>query len=433
MKVTRRLLISAILALALAGVVFATGEGEKAAAAGPVEIEFWEEWAPDGAQGTVLQKLVDEFNEEQDGKIYLTLVYMGGKRNEKIAAALAAGAPPEIAWISGAGEKYYDAGQLIDMDRVYDDVVDRDDLLPGLREKMQYIDQDISLPFENSNLAVYYNKNMLEEKGIPFPPSEIGEYSWNEFIADAQAFTDVKAGKYGWDPRWATAMVSSVFWEYGGKLFSDDLRTNLVCSDPKHEAAMLKTLNWMHRILWEDTITANDVGDQGFGNGDIPFEITGPWAMPRYLEPYGNYNPDEIGVAPFPANDETGITATYWYEKALALFKKDAVQEEAGLAFIRWFYSGPVHARWCAEASYLPVTKSAKEDPTWVAFEKKNPWVKVFLDQTTIMDRRPNGIPAGDLNKLRDTVRFQKGTPEQALEQYKKDAQARLDEFWATR
>ncbi len=431
MKVPRLLGIAVLLTFVAAS-GFAGGADE-AAATGPVQIEFWQEWAPEGAQGLVLQALADEFNAENEGEIEMTLSYMGGKRNEKYAAALAAGAPPEIAWISGAGSAYYDAGQLVDLDRVYDDVIDRDDIYSTLLEYQSYLGEDITIPFENSNLSVYYNKPMLEEKGIPFPPAEIGEYTWNEFIADAKAFTDVEAGKYGWYPRWSSAVYFSIFWEAGGHLFSEDRKTNLLVSDPEMQEKMITALEMLHRILYVDTITANDVGDQGFGNGDMPFQISGPWDMPRVTKPQGIFEKDEIGIAPFPTLDKTGQTNTYWYQKALALFKKDTVQEEAGFEFIKWFYSAPVHARWCAEASYLPVTKSAAAHPTWTSFAEDNPWVNVFLDQVDIMKRRPEGIPSGDVNKLRDIVRFQEGTPREALEVYQKDAQDLLDEFWATR
>ena len=431
MKFVLRIACASLLLVAIAGQVFASGGQEGSQPQELVKMQYWHEWAPDGAAGLVLQKLVDEFNAKYSGQIEMTLAYMGGKRNEKIAAALAAGEPPEVAWISGSGEKYYDAGQLMDMDMIYDDIVAKADVLPGLRENMQYVGKDITLPHENSSLALYYNKKMLDEKGIAYPSATIGDYTRDDFIRDANAFTDVKAGKYGWEPRWSTAMLFSVFWERGGELFSDDYKTNLIGSSPKDRQAMVEALEWLNRILWVDPITANDVGDQGFGNGDIPFEIVGPWAMPRYLKPAGQFDPGDLGVAPMPADPETGKVVTYWYQKALALFKVDSAHEWATLRFIEWFYSAPVHARWCAEAGYLPITKSASEDPTWVAHEKNNEWVQTFMELTPLMRRRPSGIPAGDLNKLRDIVRFQEGTPDDAINTYLKDAQALLDEFWS--
>jgi ABC-type glycerol-3-phosphate transport system substrate-binding protein len=420
--------------LLVGGILYAGGADEAAVPEGPVAIRYWHDWAPEGAQGLVLQKMVDEFNAEKEGEIELSLVFMGKKRNEKIAAGLAAGEPPDVAWISGAGEKYYDAGQLVDMSRVYDaGIIDRNDVLPGLLKNQQYLGKDISIPHENSSLAVYYNKKMLQEKGMAFPSEVPGEYTWDQFIKDAHAFTDVDKGEYGWHPRWSTAVLSAMIYSAGGQHFSADGKKNMLVSDPKSQAAAIKALRRYHRFLWVDPITANDVGDQGFNNGDMAFEITGPWAMPRYLKPQGKFEPGEIGVAPFPADEDTGLSVSYWYQKALALFNTTTAEEEATLQFISWFYSAPVHAQWCAEASYLPVTRSAMEHPIWKANEQENPWVRVFLDQVSTMRRRPSGLPAGDLNKLRDIVRFQEGTPEEALKVYQKDAQERLDEFWSMR
>ncbi len=433
MKTVRCVLISAVLLPLLVGTAFAGGTEERAAPEGPVEIEYWHDWAPEGAQGLVLQGLADEFNARFEGEIVLGLVYMGGRRDEKIAASLAAGDPPEVAWISGAGQSYYDAGVLISMDRVYDDIVDRADLLPNMREPMQYLGKDITLPHENSNLAVLYNRNLLREKGIAFPSAVIGEYTWDDFIRDAGAFTDLDAPTYGWHPRWATAMVWARFWQKGGQMFSDDFRTNLVVSDPEQQAAMLGALDWIDRTLYREPITANDRGDQSFGSSDMPFEITGPWALPRYFKPIGPFDPGDIGVAPFPADNETGAVVTYWYQKALAIFAKSERQEEAGLEFIKWFYSPEIHARWCADAGYLPVTRSALEHPVWIEYARANPWVEVYIEQTAFQQYPAAGIPRGDMDRMRDMVRFREGTPEQALRDYARDAQDVLDEFWATR
>jgi ABC-type glycerol-3-phosphate transport system substrate-binding protein len=420
--------------LLLSTSAFAKGGIDSTAPKELVKIQFFNDWAPEGAQGKVLQKLADEFNAENQGKIEVTLIYTGGKRNEKIAAALAAGVPPDIAWISGSGEKYYDAEQLLDMSRVYDgDIIDRKDVLPGLLENMAYIGEDITIPFENSSLAVYYNKKMLDEKGIPYPSAKQGKYTWDQFIADAKAFSDPEKGKYGWDPRLNTAVLNAMFWEAGGEYFSEDFKTNILAKDPKMQAAMIKALNRFHEMVWVEKITSNDVGDQGFNNGDMPFEITGPWSMPRYLKPQGNFNPGEIGIAPMPADDDTGVSISRWYQKALALFRTTPEKEWGALQFIKWFYSAPIHARWCVEAGYLPVTKSALKDSTWKAHEKANPWVMVFIDQVPTMRRNPSGIPSGGVSKMRDTVRYNEGTPEEALKVYQKDAQDILDEFWSMR
>jgi multiple sugar transport system substrate-binding protein len=218
-------------------------------------------------------------------------------------------------------------------------------------------------------------------------------------------------------------------------MFDSEFKTNLVCADtPEGDKArelMALGLEYWYDMIFVSRITSTDVGDQGFVSEDMPFVVSGPWAMPRYLEANPNLN---IGVAPLPAHPETRQVASYWYEKALALFKTNEEREEAALKFIKWFYTPEIHARWCAEASYLPITLSAAEHPIWQEYVAEHPYVEAFLAQTPTMRRRPNGIPIGSLGGgMLHPVVYEGATPEEAIENYCLDAQALLDEFWAMR
>lgn len=393
----------------------------------PVEIEFWTDWAPEGVQGTVLQTLLDEFNASQDG-IVVTNVFMGGQRDERIAAALASEDPPDVAWISSSGGSYYEEGLLLPMDQVYGQAVDRDDIVDGLIDEAAYLGVDTVIPFENSNLAVLYNKDMLDEKGVEYPPAEVGAWTWSDFVEMAQLFSDPDAGEFGYDPSWSTAMLHIMIWEGGSEVFSEDLKTNLVCSDPDTRAITIKSLERFHDFVWESRITTNDVGDMGFGSQDMAFTITGPWAMPRFAETSPDLN---IGVASMPADEDTGLSISYWYMKNLAVFRTDEERQNATLEFLEWFYSPEIQARWCAEAGYLPITKSAMEHEIWQDFAAENPYVEVFLDQGPLMKRRPDGLPRGEIGTMMDAARFAEAAPEEAVDTYCETAQQVLDEFWA--
>jgi ABC-type glycerol-3-phosphate transport system substrate-binding protein len=435
MNATRRFVALTAALLAVGGMLFAAGDQEPAAETtetGALQVEFWHSWAPEGVQGTVLQNLMNEFNEANDGEIYVIPIFMGERRNEKIAASLAAGDPPDIAWISGAGQQYYEADQLISMDKVYGEYIDRDDIIESMLIDQQYLGTDITLPFENSNLGLLYDKQKLTEAGIEHPGSDLGDgWTWDEFINAAAQFSDPENGTYGWEPRVNGAVLSLIFWQLGGEWVSDDLRTNLIVSDEEMRSKMIEALELIDRMLWEDRITSNDVGDQGFGNFDMAFEITGPWDIARNLEPFGgNYPVDRLGVAPVPVIPGSQ-PISYWYQKALALFSTNDRQEDAALQFVSWFYSPEIHARWSSEAGYLPVTYSASEHPIWRETVETYPQFQVFADMAEIMRDLPQGLPLGDRGGMLDAVRFQELTPEAAVARYVEDAQIQLDDFWA--
>ncbi len=427
----RGMVVLFLLFVATAG--FAGGDAEQeveTTESGAVAIEFWHSWAPDGVQGSVLQDMLFEYNDLVEDT-YILPVFMGERRNEKIAAALAAGDAPDIAWISGAGEQYFEAGQLLSMDRVYDEHIVRDDVVEAMRVGQQYLGQDITLPFENSNLALLYDRQKLREAGIEEPGSTLENgWTWDQFISAAAQFSDPEEGRYGWEPRVNTAVLNSIFWQLDGEYLSDDLRTNLIVSDSDMQERMVEALTVIDRMLWQDRITSNDVGDQGFGNFDMAFEITGPWDIARNIQDYGgNYASDRLGVAPMPKVEGTEVV-TRWYQKALALFRTNTPQEKATLDFIGWFYSPGPHAQWSARAGYLPVTRSAAEQAIWQETLLQFPQFAVFADQAAVMRLSPRGVPLGDTGAMLDAVRFQELTPQQAVARYVEDAQLLLDEFW---
>ncbi len=434
MQISRQIVLVTIVFTVIAAFGFAGGSQEQeveTTESGAVAIEFWHSWAPEGVQGTVLQDMLFEYN-DLPPDTYVLPVFMGERRNEKIAAALAAGDAPDIAWISGAGEQYYEADQLMSMERVYDEYIEREDVIESMLVGQQYLGRDITLPFENSNLALLYDRQKLQTAGIEEPGQALDEgWTWDEFIAAAAQFSNPQNGQYGWEPRVNTAVLNSIFWQLGGELLSDDLRTNLIVADADMREKMVEALSVIDRMLWKDRITSNDVGDQGFGNFDMVFEITGPWDIARNLQDYGgNYSVDRLGAAPMPKIEGMEVV-TRWYQKALALFQTNPQQENATLEFIGWFYSPEPHARWSALAGYLPVTESASQQPMWQETLVQFPQFQVFAEQAGVMRLSPRGVPLGDNGAMLDAVRFQELTPEEAVALYIEDAQLQLDDFWA--
>lgn len=427
-----------VAALMMIGAVFAFAGGQQEPATettegGAVKIEFWHSWAPESLAGRVLQGLIDEYNAQNDGETFVMPVYMAGKRSEKIAGALAAGDPPDMAWISNFGAAYYEADQLIDMDRVYDEYIERDDLIASLVDRQQYLGEDISLPFENSSLALLYDRRKLQEAGIEEPSTDMdASWTWDDFISAAAQFSNPEEGQYGWEPRINTAVLNSLFWQNGGQYLSEDKRSNLIVEDPEMRARMVEALEVIHRMVWDERITANDIGDQGFGTQDTVFEITGPWDVASNMAPEGAYEAERFGVAPMPRLAD-GEYYSRWYQKSLAVFQTNEARENATLEFLSWFYSPEIQARWSVEAGYLPITESAQETEIWQSHLEDFPQYQVFVEQSENLGIREKGVPHGDIGTMLDAVRFDEATPEEAVATYIETAQQQLDQFWARR
>jgi len=430
--ITRIVSAVSLIALLIGGTApaYSAGSSEEQ----DVEIEFWHEWSPGNPQDVTLNEMLSDFSEDHEN-ITVTPVYMGKSAEEKISSALAAGNPPEIIWIDSIGANYYEEDLLIPMERVWERV-DRDDIFPTLLEESQYFGEDISLPFEVSNLAVLHNTRMLEEGGVQPPSQELGEqWTFDEFIAAAREFTDVDNDQYGWEPRPNSDHAEIIFYQLGGQFFSDDFRTNLIVEDPEMRDLMIQSLEVIERMFVTEQIAPVPKDDQRFGNFDMPTEITGPWDIARNAqEPFGQgkHPIDELAVSPYPLIHEDAPSVTLWYQKALALFKTDELREEATLEFIEWFYSPENFARWAAEGSYLPVSRGSAEHPIWQEHVEQVPQMQVYLDQLSTM-RFPvyeTHIPDGGVGEMVDAVMLGEMSPEAAVEMYVQNAQVALDQYW---
>jgi multiple sugar transport system substrate-binding protein len=395
---------------------------------GPIGVSFWHNWAPEGPQGLVLQSLVDEFNESQE-EVLVTITYTGGNNRQKIAAALAAGSPPQMVWEKTSyAARLFDADQLVPIDEyiVGSELIKPDDFFGRLLEMERYMGKIIAMPFENSSIAVYYNKKMFADAGVEPPPAD-GDWTWNDFIEIAKQFSDPDNDQWGWQPRIHYSTFLQMFWSGGGELYSDDLRTSAL--DQGDAAA--KTLQMLYDMVYTHKITTMDPPEAGFANELMPLYISGSWDIARLKEA----NPDlDFAVVPMPKHPDTGQNINYWYEKCLMLLKTTPAAQDAAWKFMEWFMSPEIHARWCVEAGYLPITKPAAATETWQSYVAEHPDAQPFVQQAETMRQAPPGAPWGSVVRgLIDKVMHEETTIEQAIAEQKELHQTQLDDWWSAR
>src|SRR5690606_34937624 len=119
-----------------------------------------------------------------------------------------------------------------------------------------------------TNLAVevmvlWYNKDIFDKAGVPYPPSNPGEWTWEEFVETARALTVDRNGRRpgdpGFDPNriqtygvafgtwWAP--VLPFVWSNGGDWFDETGRQVLIDQPESVEALQnLADLIYKHRV-----------------------------------------------------------------------------------------------------------------------------------------------------------------------------------------
>jgi multiple sugar transport system substrate-binding protein len=141
----------------------------------------------DPKQIDVQKKVVDQFNKSQE-RIYLTLQIVDNKvASTTLATQIAAGNVPDIVGPVGTAGRATFEGNFLDMSdliqannvdlSVYDPAVVKAYNLPGQGQ--------IGLPFAVFPSYMYFNKDLFDEAGLPYPPQRFGDtYQGKEWNFD---------------------------------------------------------------------------------------------------------------------------------------------------------------------------------------------------------------------------------------------------------
>ncbi|NJM08364.1 sugar ABC transporter substrate-binding protein [Candidatus Gracilibacteria bacterium] len=237
--------------------------------------------------------------------------------SSKYVAQIAAGSPNDAVRIAIIQKSsYVDRGYLSDLMPFFErDGLKFDDYLDGAFKDWQIDGKLYGIPAGIYNMALYYNKDLFDAAGLPYPPTEwdTDAWTWNEFRAAAQALTAGSGAEkqYGmgttWDLRWVIQFV----WQNNGD-FVDANHSRATLSEP----AALEALQFVEAMVREDqawatpAATGSDDIDELFRGGRVGMYMDGMWQMPAMAAIEGF----RWGVAPLPRGKAsfTGLYVDAW-------------------------------------------------------------------------------------------------------------------------
>lgn len=229
-------------------------------------------------------------------------------------------------------------------------------------------DQLWGLPFNQSNWAILYNKDMFEEAGITKLPENFEELR-QAAVACTKRADDGTLEVAGYYVEFGTQ--EHILWKVltrknGQEIFSEDQRT-VTWNDSDIGA---KSFKWL-----TDLVTVDKVMDIGFGEGPGSAFMTEKACMrlgsPGNLPVIRETNPDlNFGSFPFPKGlaDDPNIAnlnqSQYWSMNLTSKAVKDPKRAEAAYKFMR-FIMRPEVALEMIKAGYggLPAHKALMDDP----------------------------------------------------------------------
>lgn len=405
-----------------------------------VEIEFW--YGLGGKLGEVVQDFIKRFNESQT-EVHVTGVVMPDYQTtlEKLQAAIAAKKPPAIALISG--ERIHDLMNAQVLNPL-DDLIAAEpdfnpqDIVPAFYQFATWEDgKHYALPLYGTTQVLYYRKDFFQELGIS--PDMLN--TWEDLAEAARKCTKVEGGevvRWGWEPMWGYPNLRDAVLSRGGKQFSDDGKKVLI-NDEIWVDTWEQFRKWIHEekimrihyggegwAYWYDTIDdvmqgracgyTGSSGDQG----DLDFSIIAAHIQPGWKNP--PHPPAPVAQAHF-------VVFPLYVDEA---------QTKAALKFYKYFTSTDMTAEWSARTGYLPVRLSAQQSPKLIEASKTTmPAIMVPAEQTKYASPLPVDPTGGKitdaLTKAADKVEIEGIPAKEALDEAAAEAQAALDEYWASK
>lgn len=150
------------------------------------------------------------------------------------------------------------------------------DFWPAEVAQMQWNGDLYALPYDFSNIGIYYNKPMFDEAGIPYPTddwqwSDLLELALNFVKKDGDEFSQWGMVLYSWNWVWHGLILG-----WGGEIFSSDFKEILVNSPET-----LDLFNWFVAARAQGMYPeagAAPAGVDPFAAGLVPMAFQGSWA-----------------------------------------------------------------------------------------------------------------------------------------------------------
>ncbi len=361
---------------------------------------------------TAYQRLADEFHAAHP-EITVELKPVSGSAS--LRSALSAGADAVLSW----GWAINDVGDLRPLDPFIEaDSPDfLDDYLPKVLDSVRYQGQIMALPVDLDVLVLYYNQDLFDQAGVPYPPPD---WTWSDFVAIAQALTQPlpDGGKqYGFYPAGALPDYLAFVAEELAALWGDDLlnpQTLRLDGEP-----VMRAIEWYTNLALVHGVmpTPDDLRRQ---TGDpIALGRAGMWL--NWMSQRGG-RWDAVpwrfrwGVAPLPRGSSG---------RTIALLAMYVIPTSATHPGDAWRWISFLSHRF-EQTSGLPVRRSLLEDPDFqeeIGVEQYDVFVKAAMDSVVVAPGPEFDIYAVALERAVREI-LEGGRP---VEDALRDAQRRVD------
>lgn len=187
------------------------------------------------------------------------------------------------------------------------DGIDIEDFWPAQVAQMQYENELYALPYDFSNIGIYYNKDMFDEMGVPYPSDD---WTWEDLAATAEQFVEQDADGtvtrwglniYPWTWVWLGLLQAN-----GGSIFNEDFSACTIDS-PENLATLEFFQDLRSRGIYPES-GATPAGLDPFANGLVAMAFQGSWATQQIRDSVGDAFEFDVAAMPAGTSGRRGIT-----------------------------------------------------------------------------------------------------------------------------
>jgi multiple sugar transport system substrate-binding protein len=322
MKAMQRPLLLGLVLLLTAAVAF--GGGRRNSAEGGTTIQFWNQWV--GPDGDTLVDIVNTFNRTNPWNIRVEMTIMNGIA-EKLATSFPAGEASTLLLL-GAGDRFMYQEFLHQLDDIWTNTtLNEADFLKGYMDSCRVDGRLYSIPFQNSSMFMYYNKDLFAKAGLdPNKPP----MSFQEWTDMARKMTDSNSNVYGSGIFKVYGNQQMCLWELAGG------KAVIEVSPGKYKVNFQGNAGYRQYLEWEKYLFDNNINpleddiDSMFRANQIGVMVNGGWLAAGADASGVNFEMTKIfGTEPIGTLEGFFISKSSTPEQIVAAER-----------FIQWWYQG---------------------------------------------------------------------------------------------
>jgi ABC-type glycerol-3-phosphate transport system substrate-binding protein len=369
----KRLIMIAILLVCLGGLAFSsfdlfssdsTDKGDQRNTTEQIELTFLRNLGNE-AYNKAYEELVADFEAAHPHiKINMQSMHWAHEYELRLRTELVAGNHPDIMAIDSPNLALYaNAGALLSLDPYMKEEGNINDLLEPTLSGLTFEGEIYLAPIVESSIALFYNKHLFKEAGIPYPSDDPNDpLTWDEVLEIAQQISNPELEVYGIDPAQGFGdgegpayFKMPLLWQFGADVLSPDLTT---ADGHLNSKEALEALQFFQDLYKKHLVTAVEMPPAAFETNKLAMTILGSWHLSE-LERYPGFDlGEDFGIAPLPMAEYQVAPNGGW---AFGISSKSKYPDEAW-GFIK-FMTGFEGAKKFAEITGdLPARYSVAND-----------------------------------------------------------------------